>query len=568
MVRRHDHHRRYSLLVVESPPRATAETENPYVIVSPDDDPTFGVSRELGSSAAVLRVADLIGPPPLIDRQPSPATVTYAPIMLDDRSAGVVITMSDDEREWTGRELRVLSAIASMIGLFWVRAEAERALAHEAAHDRLTGLADRQTLADYLARLGSCPSEVNDGLIIVSVDEMTAVNSGFGEETGNQLLVAMARRLLRSTRQADLVARVDGDTFAVVARELAPADVMWLAERIHRRCCLPVETNRGRLARSVTVGVANSADLSSDDLLRQARAAVTVGKETGKNRVVEASSELQRQLVHRFETEMALRAALAADDGQILPHYQPEFDIVTGKLVGVEALVRWDRPGYGILAAGQFIGIAEESGLVVEIGDLLMPRVCKQAAAWRDQFPDNDLTVRINVSPAQLVGHGLIELVEDSLQQSGLPPSSLCLEVTEHVVTAEMSAAKATLEAIHNLGVQLALDDFGTGYSSMLQLKTMPFDYLKIDRSFVAGLANDSRDEALIVSVISLAQALGIEIVAEGVEEPEQLVALTRLGCRRAQGFLLAHPSPASVVDEMLATGWSVDGALIRAGWL
>ena len=245
--------------------------------------------------------------------------------------------------------------------------------------------------------------------------------------------------------------------------------------------------------------------------------------------------------------------------------YQPEIDMTTGKILAVEALVRCEHPERGIIPAGKFIAVAEETGLVVDLGRWVLEEACRQMQVWRDRYPGLDLLMRVNMSPAQLSSPGITEHISRCLRQSNLLGSALCLEITEHVVMQDVERAILILEEFRTLGVRLAMDDFGTGFSSMAQLKRIPIDTLKIDMSFVIGLAHDQADQAIVEAIVHLGEAFGLDLVAEGVENQEDMAELVRLGCQRAQGFLLARPMPPSDLDPLLWRGGIDLSRLARA---
>jgi EAL domain-containing protein (putative c-di-GMP-specific phosphodiesterase class I) len=258
-------------------------------------------------------------------------------------------------------------------------------------------------------------------------------------------------------------------------------------------------------------------------------------------------------VIQRSQIALELRSAI--ENGGLLLHYQPEVDLRTGKLLALEALVRWDHPVRGILSAGEFITVAEETGLIADLDRLVMAEACRQMSAWRADYPSLSIQIRVNVSPAELTTHGVVDLVERCLVDNHLPGSALCLEITEHAVVTDVAHTVDVLHELKMLGVSLAIDDFGTGYSSMSQLKSLPVDVLKIDQSFVAGLGHDRDDNAIVDSTVRLAASFGLEVIGEGVETPEMARELLRLGCTRAQGYLLCRPKSAVDLIPILQQG-------------
>jgi EAL domain-containing protein (putative c-di-GMP-specific phosphodiesterase class I) len=273
-----------------------------------------------------------------------------------------------------------------------------------------------------------------------------------------------------------------------------------------------------------------------------------LAKARGRDRYEIFDENLRTQATERLQTETHLRRAV--DMGEIEVYYQPELDLGTGEMVGCEALARWHHPVGGLLEAGAFIELAEDSGLILDLGAWVLREACRQAGEWRRERPDYPLTMRVNLSARQIAQTDLVDQVVAAVDGAGIEPSSLCLEITETALMSDPAAGLKVLRDLRELGVELAIDDFGTGYSSLSYLKRFPVDVLKIDRSFVDGLGDDPDDTAIVTAIISLGRALGLRVVAEGVETRRQLDELRRLGCARAQGFMFARPRPAALLWE------------------
>ena len=321
---------------------------------------------------------------------------------------------------------------------------------------------------------------------------------------------------------------------------------------------MPVRLGGSTVSRTASLGIAladPTTDISAEELLSHADAALYSAKAAGRNRATLFDADLRHAVQDRSETEVLLRDVI--DKGGLRLHYHPEVDLRTGRVLAVEALVRWSHPDKGLLPASAFITVAEESGLVVDLGKWVLGEACRQLSVWRSQLPDLDLVVRVNVSPAQLVSPSFLPLVEGTLSTFGVEPSWLSLEVTEHAVMQDLDRSLALLVRLRDLGVGIAIDDFGTGFSSMAQLKRLPIDTVKIDRGFVSGLGHDPADEAIIDSIVRLSTAFGLELVAEGVEEPQHVQRLIELGCWRGQGFGLALPAPLRTSPRFSSTGAS-----------
>jgi EAL domain-containing protein (putative c-di-GMP-specific phosphodiesterase class I) len=313
----------------------------------------------------------------------------------------------------------------------------------------------------------------------------------------------------------------------------------------------PIDVGGQLVAHSGSVGIAVSEDptMNGEDLLGQADIALYAAKAQGRNQTVVFDHRLEANVAERSSIELLLRKALHDNAFRVL--YQPEFDLDTGRMLAVEALVRWEREGHGLVAATDFVPVAEETHIILDIDRWVLDEACMQLARWRRAYPTLDLIMRVNISPAQFAVAGIVQAVADTLRRSGLPPEALCLEITEQAMIANVDEAVRLLNDVRAMGVKLAIDDFGTGYSSMLQLKNLPIDVLKIDRVFVDGISTDSTDRAIVDTIIRLAGAFHLEVVAEGVETPADLQALIALGCRRAQGYLLSRPKTATDLEPL-----------------
>ena len=437
--------------------------------------------------------------------------------------------------------------------------EEQETLAHQALHDQLTGLPNRALLTDRLSHAAHSVARGGHGamLLYLDLDNFKAVNDRFGHAAGDCLLVAVADRLLGLVRGADTVARLGGDEFVVLAEDLADpeAAARSLAERIHQAMRPPVPVGEGQLYTSVSIGIAPVVPEDNPEVnLSRADVAMYEAKRSGParyesyNPVLGADSRRQSQLAHDLQR--------AHQEGQLSVHYQPLFR-VGGEMVGMEALLRWHHPEMGPVPPIEFIPLLERSGAIVPVGRWVLTEAARQCRRWQERGHP-DLVVSVNVSACQLREHDFIGDVRAALSGSGLPASSLVLEVTESVLVADIERIGAVMAKIQELGVQMALDDFGTGYSSLLYLKGLPIDRLKVDRSFVAGLGSPGQDPTIVSTVVELAHKLGLQVVAEGVETEEELRAVGDMGCDEAQGFLLARPAPA----HQIAMGrWALSGA-------
>jgi diguanylate cyclase (GGDEF)-like protein/PAS domain S-box-containing protein len=439
------------------------------------------------------------------------------------------------------------------------RKQMEQDLAHQALHDSLTGLPNRALLADRidhglaLARRRGAQM----GVIFVDVDHFKDVNDSFGHNAGDGLLVQTAARIDDAIRTGDTVARFGGDEFVVVCDDVSMAELQQIADRVLAVLSAPYAVAGQELNVTASLGVALGDEASSrTSLLRDSDAAMYRAKERGRGRV-EVFDELLRSKVERqLATTSELHRGL--DRGEFVVMYQPIVSLATGAMISAEALVRWQHPDRGLVGPDEFISLSEETGLIVEIGAWVLEQACADLANWHR--PGSPMSVSVNVSVRQLVAPDVVSMIEAVLARTGTRPDSVCLELTESVFMEDVDYFGTTLARVKELGVGLSIDDFGTGYSSLSYLKRFPVDAVKVDRSFVAGLGTDLHDTALVAAIIAMADALDLEVTAEGVETAAQQAKLEQLGCQRAQGFYLARPMPASALTALVTEGhrWAI----------
>jgi diguanylate cyclase (GGDEF)-like protein/PAS domain S-box-containing protein len=432
------------------------------------------------------------------------------------------------------------------------RKDAEAKLAHQALHDPLTGLPNRLLLVDRL-RNAIARGQRHDGpppvVMFLDLDRFKLVNDSLGHGAGDELLVAVANRLSAVVRTTDTLSRFGGDEFVILCEGMASQDaVMALAERAMTAIDEPFEINGERFHIGVSIGVAFVDDdgPSPEELLGDADYAMYLAKaRSGQGRVQlfdQATRAVARQRVH---TETALARALERDE--LVVFYQPIVETATRRWVGVEALLRWQHPTRGLLAPAEFLEVAEQTGLIVPIGQWVLSEACAQVQKWNhDLPPDEHLAVSVNLSGRQLTEPDLAVSIAESLRQAEIDPRALrlVLEVTETLLPADEDEARRRLIELHELGIQLAIDDFGTGYSSLRYVRDLPISTIKIDRSFVSGLGYSDHDEAIVNAVTQLARTLGLRVVAEGVETEAQFAFLGRVGCDFSQGYLFGRPQP------------------------
>ncbi|HWH46085.1 MAG TPA: EAL domain-containing protein [Thermoleophilaceae bacterium] len=426
------------------------------------------------------------------------------------------------------------------------RYEAE--LAHRALHDPLTGLPNRELLLDRAtqalaraARDGNCVA-----MLFIDLDRFKLINDSLGHAAGDEALLQVADRLGESVRAGDTVARFGGDEFVVLCDAIADADeARTIAERALAAIGTPMRVGGSELDVRASIGVVTSVDGEADALLRAADAAMYAAKNRGGTRIsMFDPGTMRNRAAERLRGERDLRRALAR--AEIHVAYQPQIRISDGTLAGVEALARWRHPERGAIPPSEFIPLAEETGLIGEVGELVLREACREARRWET------LKVSVNFSPAQLLSHDPVAVVGSALEESGADPSRVCLEITEGVLMADAPASTAALAGLRDLGVALAIDDFGTGWSSLSYLRRFPVSQLKIDASFVQGLGAQGSDDAIVAAMVGMADALGLDVVAEGVETDTQLAALRETGCDVVQGYLVGRPGGPAAVDHML----------------
>ncbi len=432
----------------------------------------------------------------------------------------------------------------------------EEQMRHQAFHDALTGLPNRILFKDRLEHALARTDRLQDSVAIffIDLDNFKYINDTLGHETGDELLVEVARRLEKCVRPADTVARLGGDEFTALLEDLGEVgEAAVVAERILERLQLPIVLKGQEVFADASVGIAfaSSSGDGSDELMRKADMAMYKAKEDGKGRYRVFDLNMEAVEQGRLELETALRRALQRDELSI--HYQPEVALQDGRIVGFEALLRWDHPTFGSVSPADFIPLAEETGLIVTIGRWVLKEACRQAKQWHERHECTPLPLMsVNLSVQQFQNPGIVQDVRDALNESGLKPESLVLEITESVALNDAPTTTATLRELKELGVQLAIDDFGTGYSSLSYLRRLSADFLKIDRSFIEKLGSKPDDTVLVSGVIKLAQSLGLKVVAEGVEEIRQVGWLRDLGCDIAQGYYFQRPLSGEKADELL----------------
>ncbi|MGQ0649240.1 MAG: putative bifunctional diguanylate cyclase/phosphodiesterase [Gemmatimonadaceae bacterium] len=425
------------------------------------------------------------------------------------------------------------------------RKRLERELAHQAFHDSLTGLANRALFSDRVAHTLSSAIRRRGraAVLFLDVDDFKRVNDSLGHAAGDALLREMARRISHTARESDTSARFGGDEFAILVDEVTDAnDALRLADRVLAATRAPVMIDGGEVSMSVSVGIAFSEPgQSAEELLRNADIAMYLAKAKGKGRHAVFEAAMHDAVASRLQLERDLQLALTRNEFEL--YYQPVVGVRDHRVVGFEALLRWNHPTRGLLAPGEFISLAEQTGLICDIGRWVVMTACRQAMGWRSDRPDHAaVTIAVNVSVKQLERDDVIDEVRAALAASGLTPAHLTLEITESMLAHHDSRIAERLWQLKGLGVRIAVDDFGTGYSSLAYLQRFPIDVIKIDRSFTERLSLGDGEPALSRAVVTLGRMLAMPSIIEGVECEEQWLRLQDLGCEYGQGFYLSRP--------------------------
>lgn len=431
------------------------------------------------------------------------------------------------------------------------RRRTDASLAFMARHDPLTELPNRTLFLERLLEaMALTPQGKQCALFCLDLDRFKVINDTLGHPVGDALLRAVASRLSTLVRSVDTVARLGGDEFAIIQADLKSTEnAVLLAERIVLALRLPYEVDGHRITMSASIGisVAPKDGPMSDALLKNADVALYLAKAEGRGAYRFFEPEIDSYVAQRRMVELELRNARPTEDFEL--HYQPILDLRSGVVTGFEALIRWNHPIRGMVSPAEFIPIAEETGLIVVMGEWALRKACQEASAWPE-----DIEIAVNLSPVQFKGAQLVGVVQAALTASGLAPGRLELEVTESVLLEDSDATLAILHQLHALGVRIALDDFGTGYSSLSYLRSFPFDKLKIDRSFICDVDTDNDAAVIVGAVVTIGEGLGMTIVAEGVETEKQLAKVRDQGCGKVQGYFFSRPRPASEVMAMIQT--------------
>jgi diguanylate cyclase (GGDEF)-like protein/PAS domain S-box-containing protein len=517
----------------------------------PDD----AIGRSIMS--LIPRVLDENGAPlPTCKRPSMQALATGKPVIGEtvglELADGTVVWVSENVLPiFRPGESQAISVVVSFTDIGPVR-EAQRQLRYLATRDALTGLYNRTFLAERMrSLLEGATGTARPALLFVDLDGFKKVNDTGGHEAGDMLLRDVGRRLIGCVSEADTLARVGGDEFVIAVRRYDEVDeLIALAQRVLDAVGAPfaVAGNEYYLGASIGISLYPDDGRSAAALMRNADSAMYAAKQRGTNQFQFFTTELRQRLQRRFQIERGLRRALAS--GELHLVYQPIVDGASGRMIGAEALLRWESEELGAVSPVEFIPVAEDTGMIIPIGQWVLEHACRQAAQWRRLLAP-DFVMAVNFSPRQ-IGEGLVEQVESCLARTGLAPEALEVEITEGILMSDSQSVLPILRALNDIGVRISVDDFGTGYSSLSYLKRFPLHHLKVDRTFVAGLPDNRDSVAITQAVVAMAHSLGMRVTAEGVETQEQASFLRSLACERQQGYLFGRPVSAQACAALL----------------
>lgn len=483
-----------------------------------------------------------------------------APILYDDSLLGVLNLYLDEHHRQTADEVRFITAATHAVGSMIQQHHAEERLRHHAYHDALTGMPNRMLFMDRLEQrlaLGERQKTSHYAVLYLDLDRFKTVNDSLGHALGDQLILEVSRRLHTCVRPGDTIARLGGDEFTILLEDVDdPTDALRVAERLHAALEPPVMLEGHEIFVSASLGIVVTAwdGRQAADLLRDADTAMYRAKSRGPGQTVLFDGQMHQRAVAQLTLESELRRAV--ERAELRLHYQPIVEAATGDLLGFEALVRWQHPERGMISPLEFIPLAEETGLINDIGEWVLVEACRQLRAWREASPERpELYMSINLSARQFLQSDLLARVGTAITHAGVEPHHIALEITESVLMHNREATHRTLRDLKALGVNLYVDDFGTGYSSLSYLQNFPFDALKIDRAFVSRLAPGIEEMEMVSTIISIARNFNMSVIAEGVENTAQLERLVALGCRKVQGFHFSPPLPADDAGELVVAG-------------
>ena len=558
-LRHHDHDIRASVLVAEWPPRVGVPDPDPMAVVHfTSADPALACC-EHGRKPVVIapeRTSRVFQRWIGGAKQIMSPSVAAAPLVSGETTTGVLGFVKNGARKWKQEEINTLEAVAALFAQLQARIAAEEKLRYLAEHDDLTGLYNRRALVAHLSGRLATGSPGPVALLYLDLDGLKPINDHLGHAAGDWFIRVFAQRLRVCAGQS-MIARLGGDEFVVIpGQSMSTETAESFARRLGAMLRERLAMGGHMITRTVSIGLAVGMPGRDDstDLLRRADQAVLTAKREGGNRVAVSTDDMSLKSAFRNDIELHLRGDI--DSEALLLHYLPEVDLRTGAILAAEALVRWRHPIWGLLLPDSFVGVAESTNLAGELGRWVMRSACAEFSRWRSNGVGQSAVLRINVSPVQLITRGFVDSVADTIEEFGIDGGSVCLEITERAVVHDIETTRKTLGELKEVGVQIAIDDFGTGYAVLSHLKSLPVDMLKIDAGFVRDLGTNAGDLAIVRAIIGLAEAFGLQVVAEGVETPTAALTLMQHGCHRAQGFLLSRPVPGNAMEALLAARW------------
>lgn len=494
----------------------------------------------------------------LLDRE-SLRTCWVMPIVSEGETLGALQIFTSLSTGPTEADARVMRMIADQAAIAIEHQDLLERLQFQSMHDPLTGLPNRLLLDDRLqnAVYRAHRASVRVGLFLINIDRFKVINDTLGHGCGDELLRQLSQRLAQSFRGSDTVARIGADEFAILTPDIRTREsAMIVSDKLLSVISEPITIAGREIAATASIGAAVYPDDAADQsaLRRSADRALARAKASGRNRVVFFEKGAAQDSSEEIELDLQSQLRRAVENHELKLAYQPQVDSM-GNLIGVEALLRWENPKLGRVSPAQFIPVAEQTGLIIPIGEWVLREACRQARLWNDRPESPQLRIAVNVSALQFAQPGFVRIVEEVLSQTGIDPRFVELELTESLLMQNTQDAAAKLSSLRAMGVAAAIDDFGTGYSSLAYLRRLPIDTLKIDRSFVNDIAPDNGDDsgtAVIRAIVSMARSLNLQVVAEGVETEQQRDFLIRLGCQLMQGYLLGRPQASTDIDRLL----------------
>jgi diguanylate cyclase (GGDEF)-like protein len=567
-LRHNDHQLGVSRLVAVWPPRRDdAEPDAITVAAFGSTDPVMALC-ERGKKPVVVR-ADPKQPyyQSWIDagrrnyaveaRNVAASSVAAAPLVSEGVTTGLLGCVKYRRRRWKATEINTLEVVAALFAQLQARVAAEEKLRDLADHDDLTGLHNRRALIAHLSHRLAAGRPGPVPVLFFDLDRLKSINDYLGHGAGDWYIRTFAEKLQAQAGRQNMIARLGGDEFVVVPDGAMPIDrAEKFADQLWAAVCDRLTIAGQMVFRTVSVGVAVGVPGrdNSSDLLHHADEAVLTAKRNGGNQVAIANEDMSINRIFRNDIELHLPDGI--DNNAFLLEYLPEVDLWTGAIVGVEALIRWQHPKRGLLLPASFIAVAESTHSGGRLGRWILRQACAEFSRWRSKGLGANTLLRINVSPMQLAAPDFAGDVATIVDEFGLDCGSMCLEITERAVAHDIDSARRTLEKLKDVGVQIAIDDFGTGYAVLSQLKSLPVDALKIDRCFVRDLGTNDSDLAIVRAIIGLADAFGLQVVAEGVETSAAALRLLRNGCHCVQGFLLSRPVGSAGMESLLRQRW------------